>query len=201
MDADDSLARLKQGNARFVAGKPSAKNLVARRKELVSGQKPFAIILTCSDSRVSPEHIFDAGLGDIFVIRNAGNLVEPIALGSIEYAAEHLGAPLLVVMGHESCGAVKAACSSDSALGNIGAIVKTLAEPVRRGSKDPVAVVRENVLCAIDSARKKSEMLSHLEKQGKLKIVGAIYSLATGEVAYLSNGAPLDNSPAKPETL
>ncbi len=185
MGANQALAKLKEGNARFVAGKTSAKNLPEQRKSLVLDQKPFAIILTCSDSRVSPEHIFDAGLGELFVIRNAGNLVEPIALGSAEYAAEHLGTPLLVVMGHESCGAVGAACAGGRAQGNIGAIVKALAEPVRRGNGEPAAVVRENVLCAIEAARKNSGILSHLEKEGKLKIAGAIYSLQTGEVSYL----------------
>ena len=181
----DPLELLKQGNSRFASGKPVAKNLVARRAELVSGQKPFAIILTCSDSRVAPEHIFDAGLGDIFVVRNAGNLASQVALGSIEYAAEHLGSTLLVVMGHESCGAVKAACSSDHAEGNIDAIVKELQVAVKLGGKDPAKVVGENVKCVLKNIRKKSSILSHLEKGGKLKILGAVYSLSTGTVSYL----------------
>ncbi len=185
MNSNESLTRLREGNARFVAGKPSAKNLAKQRKSLVSGQKPYAIVLTCSDSRVPPEHIFDAGLGEIFVIRTAGNIADAVELGSIEYAAEHLGTPLLVVMGHSSCGAVKAACESDSAPGNIGAIVKEMQQAVKLGGKDPAATVTENVKCVLEAARKKSGILSHLEHEGKLKIIGAVYSLETGEVRYL----------------
>lgn len=185
MNAGESLNRLKEGNDRFVSGKTAVKNLVTRRAELVSGQKPFAIILTCSDSRVAPEHIFDAGLGDLFVIRNAGNIATQAALGSIEYAAEHLGTPLLAVMGHESCGAVKAACASGHAEGNIDAIVKELQEAVKLGGKDPAKTVGENVKCVLKKIRAKSGICSHLEKEGKLKIVGAIYSLSSGAVSYL----------------
>ena len=186
MASDEPLAKLKEGNSRFVSGRASGRNFVARRSELVSGQTPFAIVLTCSDSRVAPEHIFDAGLGDIFVIRNAGNLASPIALGSIEYAAEHLGSTLLVVMGHESCGAVKAACSADHAPGNIDAIVKELQEAVKLGGKEPGKVVRENVKCVLKTIRSRSSIVSHLEKEGKLKIAGAVYSLSTGKVEFLA---------------
>ncbi|MEM2137823.1 MAG: carbonic anhydrase [Candidatus Anstonellaceae archaeon] len=185
MDANVALAKLKDGNARFVAGKPSSKNLVAQRQSLVSGQSPFAIILTCSDSRVPPEHIFDAGLGEIFVIRTAGNIADAIALGSIEYAAEHLGSQLLVVMGHESCGAVKAACGSDHAPGNIDAIVKELQEAVELSGKDTAKTVTENVKCVLKNIRSRSSILSHLEKEGKLKIAGAVYSLSSGQVMWL----------------
>ncbi len=184
MNPDDAVKKLKEGNARFVAGKPSAKNLVSQRQSLVSGQKPFAIILTCSDSRVAPEHIFDAGLGEIFVVRTAGNIADAIALGSMEYAAEHLGSTLLVVMGHESCGAVKAACMSGHAEGNIGAIVKELQAAVKMGNKEPAKVVEENVKCVLEAIRKKSGILSNLEKEGKLRIAGAVYSLSPGEVSY-----------------
>lgn len=186
MNSDESLNRLKEGNARFVAGKMSHKDFVRRRAELVSGQKPYAIILTCSDSRVSPEHIFDAGLGEIFVVRSAGNIVDAIGLGSIEYAAEHLGTPLLVVMGHSSCGAVNAACASDSAPGNIDAIVKEMQEAVKLGKKDQAATVIENVKCVLKNIRAKSSILSHLEKEGRLKIVGATYSLPTGQAEFLA---------------
>ena len=185
MSADESLAKLKEGNARFVSGKQAPKNLSEQRKATVTGQTPFAIILTCSDSRVPPEHIFDAGIGEIFVIRTAGNIADSVAIGSVEYAAEHLGSPLLVVMGHESCGAVKAACASDHAEGNINAIVKEIAPAAAAVGKDPAKTVPENVLCVLHSIRKKSGMLSHLEKEGKLKVVGAVYSLSTGQVSYL----------------
>jgi carbonic anhydrase len=182
MDATEALIKLKEGNARFVVGNASAKNLVSQRQTLVSGQKPFAIILTCSDSRVSPEHIFDASLGEIFVVRTAGNIADAIALGSIEYAAEHLGSQLLVIMGHESCGAVKAACGADHAPGNIDAIVKELQPAVSAGGKDVNRTIEENIKLVIANARKKSSALSHMEKEGKLKVVGAVYSLSSGNV-------------------
>ena len=185
MDSTEALSKLREGNARFVAGKQSHKDFIAQRNALVSGQKPYAIVLTCSDSRVSPEHIFDVGLGEIFVVRTAGNIADAIALGSIEYAAEHLHSPLLVVMGHSSCGAVGAACASEHAPGNIDSIVTAMQEAVTRGGKDPAATVSENVKCVLEAIRKKSAILSHLEHEGKLKIVGAVYSLATGEVKPL----------------
>jgi carbonic anhydrase len=185
MNPDEAIRKLKEGNSRFVSGKSNHHDLVAQRKALVGGQKPFAIILTCSDSRVAPEHIFDSGLGELFVIRNAGNLAEPIAIGSMEYAAEHLGSTLLVVMGHESCGAVKAACMSEHAEGNIGAIVADLQEAVKMGNKEPERVAPENVKIVIGKIRSGSSILQHLEKDGKLKIIGATYSLSTGEVSYL----------------
>ena len=185
MASEESLAKLKEGNARFVAGKSSAKNLSEQRKATVAGQKPFAIILTCSDSRVPPEHIFDAGIGEIFVIRTAGNIADSVAIGSVEYAAEHLSSPLLVVMGHESCGAVKAACASDHAEGNINSIVNEIAPAAAIAGKDPAKTVPENVKCVLHAIRRKSSMLSHLEKEGKLKIMGAVYSLSTGLVSYL----------------
>lgn len=179
------MKKLKDGNSRFVAGKSNHRDLVAQRKALVGGQKPFAIILTCSDSRVAPEHVFDAGLGELFVIRTAGNIADAIALGSMEYAAEHLGSTLLLVMGHESCGAVKAACMSESAPGNIGAVVKEMQEAVKLGGKAPEKVVPENVKCVLRAILGKSSILAHLESEGKLKIAGATYSLSTGEVSYL----------------
>lgn len=185
MTSEESLEKLKEGNARFVSGRPSLKNLSEQRKATVSGQKPFAIILTCSDSRVPPEHIFDAGIGEIFVVRTAGNIADAIAIGSAEYAAEHLGSPLLVVMGHESCGAVKAACASDHAEGNINSIVKEIAPAAATAGKDPAKTVPENVKCVLHSIRKKSSMLTHLEKEGKFRMVGATYSLSTGQVSYL----------------
>ena len=185
MNPDDAMKKLQEGNARFVAGKPSAKNLVSQRQSLLSGQQPFAIILTCSDSRVAPEHIFDAGLGEIFVVRTAGNIADAIALGSMEYAAEHLGSTLLVVMGHESCGAVKAACASEHAPGNIDAVVKGLQEAVKLGSKAPEKVVPENVKCVLSTIREKSSIVSHLEREGKLKLAGALYSLSTGDVSFI----------------
>src|SRR5512135_449398 len=106
---DESLQKLMDGNKRYVEGTPINKDLGdTKRKEILKGQHPFATVITCSDSRVPPEHIFDQGLGDIFVVRVAGNVVDSIALGSIEYGTEHVQTPLLVLLGHSDCGAVKA---------------------------------------------------------------------------------------------
>ncbi|HWI55307.1 MAG TPA: carbonic anhydrase, partial [Desulfobacteria bacterium] len=126
-DPGDSKMKLISGNVRYVSGKLQAKDLsAAKRKDLSeNGQKPFAIVLTCSDSRVPPELVLDQGLGDIFVVRTAGNVVDPIAIGSIEYGVEHLHAPLIMVLGHEKCGAVKATVEAGDKKveGNLGAIV------------------------------------------------------------------------------
>src|SRR5438105_3680928 len=116
-----SLQRLKDGNARFAADKPNKRDVGAdKRKELAKGQHPFAIVLTCADSRVAPELLFDAGLGELFVLRVAGNIADPAVVGSIEYAVEHLHTPLIVVLGHESCGAVAAALDGAKLPGDPG---------------------------------------------------------------------------------
>src|SRR5258708_23306286 len=132
MSADAALAKLKEGNARFVGSKVSqSKPVAARRAETAQSQHPFAIILGCADSRTSPEIIFDQNIGDLFVVRNAGNLVDDHALGSIEYGVEHLGARLIVVLGHQRCGAVIAALASDSAPGHVESIVREIQPAVQ----------------------------------------------------------------------
>src|SRR5512135_57193 len=130
--ADEALQKLMDGNKHYVAQQMSSQKMcsISVRESLVKSQKPFAIILSCSDSRVPPEIIFDKGLGEIFVVRVAGNIPDPVVLGSIEYAAEHLGSPLVMVLGHERCGAVKATVESkgkSTGSKNIDAIVKTVA--------------------------------------------------------------------------
>jgi len=185
MDATEALNRLKEGNARFMAGKPSHKDFIAQRASVVAGQHPYAIVLYCSDSRVPVEHIFDAGIGELFGVRDAGNIVDSFALGSIEYAAEHLHVPLLVVLGHTSCGAVAAACASGSAPGSIDCIVKEIQHAVEVSGKDPAKAVGENLKCVLSKVRIKSSIISHLEMEGKLKIVGATYSLETGAVSFI----------------
>src|SRR5690349_11077443 len=110
--ADQLWNALESGNRRFASGKPESRNLVARRKELAKTQNPRVAVLSCADSRVPPELVFDEGLGDLFVVRSAGENADPLAVGSLEYAVEHLGTVVIVVMGHQSCGAVKAACAS-----------------------------------------------------------------------------------------
>ena len=196
---EDAFGKLMDGNKRFVAGSLAQKDVGdARRKELAGGQHPFAIVVTCSDSRVAPELIFDEGLGDIFVVRVAGNVLDPISLGSIEYAAEHLHAPLLVLMGHEQCGAVSAALdATGEPEGNIGAIIKKILPAVKKakakgGSKDDILTnaIRENVALSYKDIRGKSPVLKHLIDKGELKVVAGVYHLASGEVESLPLEAP-----------
>ncbi len=183
---ETSMQKLREGNSRFIAGAPSQKDFVAQRAALVNGQKPHSIIVACSDSRVPPEHIFDSGLGEIFIIRNAGNNpATKYDLGSIEYAAEHLHTPLLVILGHSSCGAINATCAGGHAEGNIAEIVKTLMPAVERAGKDPAKAVETNVQDIIKNVREKSGIVRELEKKGELKVVGAIYDLESGAVRFL----------------
>lgn len=191
---EEALTKLMDGNKRFVSGTLSQKDLSdARRKELAKGQKPFAIVVTCSDSRVAPELLFDQGLGEIFVIRVAGNVVDPIALGSIEYAAEHLHAPLLVVLGHEKCGAVAATFEAKGKPeGNIGAIVKKIMPAAnvakkKGGTKDEIleTAIKENVKNTCREIVRKSKIIYHLVHNGELKIVAGEYSLTTGKVELI----------------
>ncbi len=140
--AEEALALLKEGNERFVTGQLKPKNLSAEdRQRLLEGQHPYAVILCCSDSRVAPELLFDSGLGELFVIRNAGNVVDEAVLGSIEYATEHLGTPLVVVLGHTCCGAVTATCEGGELPGNIQALAKRI-----RPSISTTCSIDENAL-------------------------------------------------------
>jgi carbonic anhydrase len=175
------LERLLEGNKRFVEGALAPKDVKAKRAETKDGQKPFVTVVSCSDSRVVPEFIFDQNLGEVFVIRTAGNVVDKITLGSIEYGTEHLHTPLLVVLGHEKCGAVTAACKGGECPPNIAAIVKKLKRPVKRGGADVEKTVTENILAVIAEIRRKSEIVRHLESEGKLKIIGMKYFLEDGE--------------------
>ncbi|MEW6053710.1 MAG: carbonic anhydrase [Nitrospirota bacterium] len=188
---DEALQKLMDGNKRYVEGSLGQKDIGdTKRKELLKGQKPFAIVVTCSDSRVAPELLFDQGLGDLFVIRVAGNVVDPIGLGSIEYAAEHLHSPLLVILGHEKCGAVGATIDAKGKPeGNIGAIVKKIqpaaaAAKKKGGSKDEIMeiAIHENVKNVYKDIMKNSSIIRHLADAGKLKIVGGEYMLSTGKV-------------------
>jgi carbonic anhydrase len=194
--ADEALKMLMDGNVRFVESKQELKKLGdERRKELAKGQNPIAIILSCSDSRVPPEHIFNQGLGDIFVVRVAGNVADPIELGSVEYAAEHLNVPLVVVLGHKFCGAVKATVAGGKPEGNIDAIVKKINPAVdiaRKKAKDKDALldaaIDENAKLTAKTLTEKSDILKHLVHEGKLKIVVGVYNLSTGKVELLEGG-------------
>jgi len=177
--------RLCEGNLRFVRGQSLSRDHVLVRSELVSGQRPFAGIVTCSDSRVSPEYLFDVGLGELFVVRNAGNVVDRNVLASMEYAAQHLGVGLIVVLGHEGCGAVNAACSSEEHKGNLSRLLGDMREAVMLGVGDPARVVVENVRLSMDRLRLGSELLLSEIEGGRLIVRGAVYSLDTGVVHWL----------------
>ena len=202
---DEALQKLMDGNKRYVENKLTniAKGDSATRASLAKSQKPYAIILACSDSRVPPEIIFDKGLGEIFVVRVAGNVPDPIVLGSIEYAAEHLGSPLIMVLGHERCGAVTATVDSkgkSTGSKNIDAIVKIIEPNVKSAAKDCVAckgdlrcidtkkdeftecVIDANIKTVTANLTKKSEMLKHLVDERKIRIVAAKYDLDDGAV-------------------
>ena len=189
---DSVLAELKAGNlhhARHQYQHPHESN--ARQRELVTAQHPHAEILSCADSRVPPEIVFDQGLGDLFVVRVAGNVATDTEIGSLEYGAEHLHIPLLVVLGHESCGAVTAAVQGGGAEGHIAALVNLIKPAVdkSRGMPgDTVAnAVRVNVQMVVQQLRASTPVLSELVAQGKLKIIGGVYSLQTGKVTWLSD--------------
>jgi len=183
---DAALAKLKAGNHRFVAasvsgGKPTA----ARRAETADGQHPFAIVVGCADSRTSPEIVFDQNIGDIFVIRTAGNLVDDYALGSIEYAVAHFGVRLIVVLGHQKCGAVQAALSGGDAPGHVHSLVSAI-QPAVRASKgrpgDPlVNAIHENDTEVAAKIRKKARLG---DAASQVRIVEGYYDLHTGKVVW-----------------
>ena len=188
--AESVLAELKSGNGRHVKHRyQHPHETVERMRQLVTGQHPHAEILSCSDSRVPPEIVFDQGLGDLFIVRVAGNVATDTELGSLEYGAEHLHIPLVVVLGHESCGAVTAAVQGGPPEGHIAALVdliKPAVEKTRGTSGDPVAnAVRMNVELVVKQLRSSTPILSELVAHGKLRIVGAVYSIETGSVTWL----------------
>ncbi len=190
----DPLARLMAGNARFVKGRHRPADYRRERSELTKGQHPYAIVLTCSDSRVSPEIVFDESLGKLFVIRVAGNVVDLDTLGSIEYAAEHLHSRLVFVLGHESCGAVKATVDGGHFSPGIEAIVDKIKPAVAIArSRHPEAkdilpfAVDENTVLQTNSLLDQSEILKELLEKKELRIASGVYSLASGRIK-LSSG-------------
>ena len=203
--AREALAQLRDGNKRFVEGKGGSHlNLnESRRSELVAGQTPFAIILGCSDSRVPAELVFDQGLGDLFVIRIAGNIVAPSQVGSVEFAAAQFGTPLVVVLGHSRCGAIAATIEdvlrpAKSPSRNIHSIVERIRPSVvplvateLRHDHDALMcqAVRANVRASANHLRHGSQVLEQMIQDGQLLIVGAEYSLETGVVDFF-DGIP-----------
>jgi carbonic anhydrase len=192
-DPEEIWNDLMQGNKRFVTGKPKPRPLVAGRGQFYQSQDPSVIVLGCADSRVSPELVFDKTLGDLFVVRTAGNITDAIALGSIEYAAEHLHCKALVVLGHEKCGAVAAAVAGEKmATPNLDAIVNKIApviEPFRgcaQGEQLLGLAVEANVKQSAREVVENSPILQNLISEAKLKLITAVYRVKTGEVYRLS---------------
>jgi carbonic anhydrase len=188
--ADSALAELKAGNDHHVAHRYQHPHENAeRQRQLVSEQNPHAEILSCADSRVPPEIIFDQGLGDLFVVRVAGNVATDTELGSLEYGAAHLHIPLIVVLGHERCGAVTAAVQGGEVEGHISSLVgliKPAVEQTRGLPGDPIAnAVQMNVEMVVKQLRASTPVLSELVAHHKLRIVGGVYSLETGSVKWL----------------
>jgi len=189
---DQALTQLMRGNERFVAGWPDHPNQSARRRHEVfeAGQQPYATILTCSDSRVPPEIIFDQGLGDLFVIRVAGNVLDDVILGTIEYAVEHLHTPLVMVLGHDKCGAVTAAVEHGRINNHVQAVVDALQAAIlmAEGQEgDRVSTtIDANIRYAVKTLHASEPVLMGACAAGQLRIVGARYNLETGEVKVMA---------------
>ncbi|MEV0981789.1 carbonic anhydrase [Streptomyces sp. NPDC049915] len=192
-----AFARLMEGNKRWVTGDLQHPDRDPNRRQLVAQeQQPFGAILSCIDSRVPPELLFDTGLGDLYVMRTGGEAVDPVVTGSVEYGPMTSGTPLIVVLGHQRCGAVKAAYTSlrdgKPLPGNLQAIVKALQpayEVVREGGADPVETMARAQVKLIAADLRSNEDLAPLVGKGALAVVGAYYSLDTGKVEVL-DGAP-----------
>lgn len=187
---EQALQKLKEGNARFISGKSIRPNQDMERVKLVAeGQKPFAIIVGCSDSRVPNEIIFDQGLGDLFIVRTAGQVSSYASWGSIEFAHAVLGAKLIVVLGHTKCGAVAAACKVPDVPGHIVTLInaiKPVAEEAKKHAGDEVEnAVKINVAMQVKQLRSLEPVLNKATKSGQLKIVGAVYDLGSGQVEFL----------------
>lgn len=179
------IAKLEAGNADFVKGKSPKVDLSAdHRAELAKGQHPWCTVLGCADSRVPPELLFETGTGELFTVRVAGNVADPATVGSVEYASEHLGSQVVVVLGHESCGAVKAALGTDSLGPNLDALLG-LIRPGIASITDLDAAVRANVKAQVAALRSNSAILRELEHEGKVTILGARYDLDTGAVEWI----------------
>ena len=194
--ADEALTRLKEGNSRYVSGVSIApRQDAARRHETATGgQHPFATLLSCADSRVPLELLFDQGVGDLFVVRVAGNVAATDEIGTIEYGAEHLGVPLVVVLGHTKCGAVTAVVKNEPVTENIGKLVEPIV-PAVKGVKARFASsdldelinrsIEANMWQAINDMYAKSPLLKKMAADGKIKVIGAIYDVDSGEVRWL----------------
>ena len=187
---------LVEGNTRFVQGQQAGRDLMSQVKQTSTGQYPFATVLSCIDSRVSSELIFDQGIGDIFSVRIAGNFVNEDILGSMEFACKLAGTKLVVVLGHTACGAVKGACDH-ARLGNLTALINKI-EPAVEAVTEPTdesqrnssnidfvnEVAKKNVYMTIDNIRESSQVIKEMEDAGEIEIVGGMYDIKTGEVIF-----------------
>ena len=192
LSAEDSFLKLKQGNEHFVQMHLKHPHTTKqRRTELTKAQHPFAVILTCSDSRVPAELIFDQGLGDIFVIKNAGNVLDEHVVGSIEYAVEHLGVKLIVIMGHESCGAVGATIQDTKGSQYIESIKKSICPALIEAKKENNAsaenVSKINAKLGVENVLKLSQEMQEATCKNCVKIIPAYYHLDSGRVEFLNN--------------
>lgn len=182
ISAAEALKKLKEGNQRYLSAVTNPGDISPRIRQNTceNGQSPYAIIVTCSDSRVIPEGIFSAGIGELFVIRVAGNVIDKHQLGSVEYSADHLGSPLVVVLGHTHCGAVGAAVSSSP-----GGFVKYITDEIKKAigdEKDELKASKLNVQRSVEMIK---EGLKEMVEGGKLTVCGAIYQIDSGEVEFL----------------
>ena len=182
ISASEALKKLQDGNQRYLTAETSTGNIssVLRKKTTDEGQLPYAIVITCSDSRVIPESIFMAGIGEIFVIRVAGNVMDNHQLGSVEYAADHLGTKLAVVLGHTNCGAVGAALSSDP-----GGFVKYITDEIKKAVGDEKDAVKASCLNVQNSVAAIRNDLKEMVDKGELTVCGALYHIDSGEVEFL----------------
>jgi len=200
LSADQVWANLVAGNQRFMAGKLTKLDLVELRKDLAPAQQPHVIILSCSDSRVSPELVFDQSLGDLFVVRAAGNVADEIGLGSIEYAVSHFHSPLLIVLGHQKCGAVSAACSGEKMPSrNLESIMDKIDPAVAQAKKSAKpddlleSSIKENIHRSTKDVLANSKIVRDAVSAGKLKVIEAEYQSVTGQVVQLNAPASGQN--------
>ncbi len=188
MNSNEVLDRLKAGNERFVVDKLDAKlQDSSRRSSLTGGQEPYAIVLSCADSRVVPELAFDTGLGEIFVVRVAGNIANSSSIASIEYAVAHIGSPVIVVLGHESCGAVTAAVGGGDNGYNLNHLLGHITPAIAASDDDASVndVVKKNAQLTAEELKSRSAIIRDAVNSGKLKIVPAYYNLGSGKVDFL----------------
>lgn len=188
MDKKEVLQRLKEGNERFIADNLSNQfHDSQRRKEIVEGQSPFAVVLTCADSRVVPEIIFDTGLGELFVVRVAGNIANTSSLASMEYAVANLDTPVIVVLGHQNCGAVTAALKGGDNGYNLNHLLAHVAPALDQATPnaDVDEVAKANAVLVAKEITVRSQIVKDATEQGKLEIVPAFYNLEDGKVNFL----------------